>query len=279
MVYGRFGFYATFHDIKKDLLIDDELAKVVEENKYAKVIVFKNHILMPIEQFGVVHGYVKIENGIKLKQNQITQVSDLSDLLVKTMVVSEKNKRIQLVIEDIIQNGLEYQMSDAAFCDTKKVDYLTLLKSNLPTLILATTHSSAKGLALTLHNEYKNMHFITVDESNMYQFVDSDSINSFKLSTIYIPEIADLEKQPQLAFEMLLKTNPPKAPKIIASTIFDPVNLIEKRIVRKELLYVLSSNRILNPDDECKLKTRSTFTKYLLHDSIKNTPKVSLLPS
>ncbi len=278
MVYGRFGFYATFHDIKKDLLIDDELAKVVEENKYAKVIVFRNHVLMPIEQFGVVHGYVKIENGIKLKQNQITQVSDLSDLLVKTMVVSEKNKRIQLVIEDIIQNGLEYQMPDA-FCDTKKVDHLTVLKPNLPTLILATTHSSAKGLALTLHNEYKNRHFITVDESNMHYFIDSESINNFKSSTIYIPELADLEKQPQLAFEILLKTNPTKAPKIVASTIFNPVNLIEKQIVRKELLCALSSNRILNPEDECKLKTRSVFTKYLLESTTKNTSKISLWPS
>lgn len=273
MVHGRFGFEATFHTVKKNMDKND-LLSVIEDNKYAKVIVYKNHVIMPIEQFGVVLGYVKVENGVALKQNQLMQVSDLSDLLVKTMIVSEKNKRIQLIIEDIIQSNLigsgELDVSE------NQVNHLKVLKTNLPILILSNTHLSARNLARELHNEYKNKNFVIVDDDNLSYFKTSQSIGTFKNCTVFIPELADLEKQPQLAFEHYLKLESSKGPKVIACTIFDPIHLATKQIVRKELIYLLSGNRILSPEDECRIEDKSTLTKYLFN-SLKNKSHISLL--
>ena len=276
MVYGRFGYYATFHDIKKTESNHEELIKVVERNKYSKVIVFKNYVLFPIEQFGVVHGFVKIENGVTLNQSQLKQVEELSDLLVKTMVISEKNKRIQLIIEDIIEKGLESD-PNYFFYDNKKVNKLKIFKTNLPTLILASTHLSAKQLATKLHENYMNKFLVTADESNISYFRNSKSIMKFKNTTVIIPEVADLEKQQQLAFEIFLRTYKAKGPNVVACTIFNPIDLIEKHIVRREFLNILSSNRVLNPEDECRFEDKSVLTKYLLSSNI-NTRKVCLWP-
>ena len=276
MVHGRFGFDATFHTVKKSANNGAGLIKVIEDNKYAKIIVYKNHVIMPIEQFGVVLGYVKIENGVALKQNHLMQVSDLSDLLVKTMIVSEKNKRIQLIIEDIIQSNLS-SVNELDVFSENQVNHLKVLKTNLPVLVLSNTHLSAKNLAMDLHSEHKSDHFVIVDDCNISYFKTHKSISTFKNCTIYISELADLEKQSQLAFEHYLKIGSSHGPKVIACTIFDPIHLVKKQIVRQELIYLLSGNRILSPEDECRLEDKSTLTKYLF-SSLQNKSKISLLP-
>ena len=275
MVHGRFGFEATFHTVKKDNTNADGLLAIIEDNKFAKVIVYKNHVIMPIEQFGVVLGYVKIENGVALKENHLTQVSDLSDLLVKTMIVSEKNKRIQLIIEDIIQSNLD---STEELYKDPPINHLKILKTNLPVLILSNTHLSARNLARDLHKQYKNAHFVIVGDGNTSYFKTVESINTFENCTIFIPELADLEKQLQLAFEQCLKLKVSLSPKVIACTIFDPIHLATKQIVRQELIYLLSGNRILSPEDECRIEDKTTLTRYLF-GSLKNKSKISLLPS
>ena len=284
MVYGRYGYYATFHDFKNDH--DRELLNIIEQNKYAKVIIFKNYVIFPIEQFGVVHGYVKIENGIMLKESQLKQVNELSDLLIKTIVISEKNKRIQLIIEEIIKNDLKSKSINFEYPDdtltnkfliNKKFGCLNVLRSNLPILILSSTHLAATKLSFDQHNEYHNEYFITVDESNLSYFRTESSISTFNRATIFIPELAYLEKQSQLAFESYL-TKSIKNSKVIGATIFNPIHLIEKQIVRKELINLLSSNRVLNPDDECKLVDKSNLTKFLHNTDADPMRVVALLP-
>ena len=260
LVERQFGCQVGYTDLlNKDIPKDLDVVETVRRNKRSKLIVTSSDLLIPIEKDDYLYGFLSIFKGVSLSPEDVEKVQDLAELLVKSVVISEQQKKLMDRLDEYLTQKVKNE-------DAKGITYGRLkTKSKVfgeqihmatrqgaqkyPILILAKTGAASEDLAREIHSHSPCLEFLPFEDIDPKNFKDLDGLLSLGNNTIFIKEIAAVDQEIQFSLEAYLKLDakPKRSPRIIAATTENPKDLVENKKVTQGLMFCLSAARVTMP--------------------------------
>ncbi|MCB0393200.1 MAG: hypothetical protein KDD25_01500, partial [Bdellovibrionales bacterium] len=167
MVARQYGCGVKFHNLLDPADQPDKpTLELVRRNKLAKVIIQKDDILIPIEKDECLYGLIRIKDALVLGPDTIDKLYDLSEMLVKSVVISELKKQIMERLENYLLAQLSEDEIAYGELKTKNKEFASqlqmsqrLAEQKVPVLILAKTGAASEELAREIHKNSSCLDF------------------------------------------------------------------------------------------------------------------------
>lgn len=280
LIDRQFGHHVVFIDLLNDSSTPpptDELEAVVKHKK-ARLIILNNDLVIPITQHHRLYGYVRVFEGLTLHPDKVEQVQMLTDILVRSVVITQHKKHILDAMEDFLKNHLkkERKKPDPQFTQNISSPLcITPTGHKQPVLILASTKESAQQQAQNIYLQSRAFNFLPISKEHQEKLKYPEFITYLGHSTVYIPEITQISLTVQKSLQQYLELQSLYSykhrfygPRIIVATTTKPQflkKLVEKGFIRKKLLCYLSQSKICT--SESRGKDIQDLADYLFHEN------------
>lgn len=260
LVKERYGAVITFTDLNARLRIADvKTVTAVQRNPHAEFIVSGNDLVLPIRGNENLLGYITLFDGIKLNEAAISQIRQVTDLLLtETLILEDKAQRMK-VVEHFIQSfeSIDQVVDLKDRMQTEEINYLNPeisisehhLENLFPVLVESHSVGEAKELALELHRSTDRNSFLTLEDYLLENFSSPEKIKTLGPITLFIPSVNTLSQAAQNNILSYLKNSnyTSTGPRIIGAVQSSPESLVANGTLVSELREALASARIKLP--------------------------------
>ena len=113
MIDRQFGLSIAFIDLlKKPASPLKDILETVLKYKKARFLIVDNDLIIPITQSDRLYGYVRIFDGVSLHPDQVEHIQMLTDLLIRSVVVTQHKKQEIDNIEKFLKKQVQKKKYD-----------------------------------------------------------------------------------------------------------------------------------------------------------------------
>ncbi len=240
MMKERFDTNITFTDFTSRLRVADVKAvTAVQRNPMASFIATDKDMVLPIRTESQLYGFITLFDGIYLKEAQLEQIRQVTDLLLtESCLLEDKAQRMKVVehhiktfnsLEDIIDLRTKMKDQEINFINPEISIPHENLDSVFPILIESHSIEDAQELAVEIHRTSNRTSFLTYESYIASELTSVEKIKSLGPITLFIPNLSEVPLDMQMTLESYLhfSSRTTHHPRIICAVQENPDELVK----------------------------------------------------
>lgn len=260
LIKERFDTNITFTDFSARMRIADiKTVSAVQRNPSAAFIATGRDMVLPINSGTNLYGFITLFDGLKLQESQLTQIRQVTDLLLtESCILEDKAHRVKILehhlktfnsFEEVIDLRTRMQDQEIKYVSPEISISHEDLESLFPIIVESHSINEACEFALEIHRTSNRSSFLTFEDYLTTELLSVEKIQSLGPITLFIPNIRDVELDLQLTLEEFLRSSSRTThhPRIICGVQDNPEELIKTGEFHRGLFDKLCSARIKLP--------------------------------
>jgi hypothetical protein len=260
LIKERFDTTTTFTDLSSRMRMADVRAvTTVQRNPTASFIAIGKEMLLPVRSGSNLYGFLTLFDGINLQEEQLTQIRQVTDLLLtETCILEDKARKVKILEHHLKTfNSFEEVIDLRTRMEGQEIEYInpeiSIPDSNVETMfpILVECHSQpeAAEFAIEIHRTSHRSSFLTYESYLALELHSVEKIQALGPVTLFFPNVRDMDLSLQMTIESFLRS-PDRTthhPRIICGVQENPDDLVKTGELSRGLFDKLCSARVKLP--------------------------------